>query len=97
MSRVAGQQVPWLFMADMEEKKTTHTNPERVWIGKEMQSAAETAIDGLTPVVRQALLLNTLKWHDYHTVSALIGCPIGTVRSRIFRAREVVSAALAEE
>ena len=94
--RTSGSRAEWTNIADLEEK-TTHTDPERVWIGKQMQSAAETAIDGLTPAVRQALLLNTLKGHDYHTVSALIGCPIGTVRSRIFRAREVVSAALAEE
>ena len=82
---------------DDVEEKTTHFGPERDWIGKEMQRLAETAIDGLAPAVRQALMLATLKGHDYHTVSALVGCPAATVRTRIFRAREVVSAALAEE
>ncbi len=77
-------------------EKTTHIDPERDWIGKEMQRLAETAIDGLAPAVRQALMLNTIMGFDYQTVSTLVDCPIGTVRSRIFRAREVVSAALAE-
>ncbi len=93
--RTSSSRAEWTNIAGLEVE-TTHTDPERVWIGKEMQSVVETAIDGLTPVVRQALSLNTLKGHDYHTVSALIGCPIGTVRSRIFRAGEVVSAALAD-
>ena len=82
---------------DDVEEKTTHFGPERDWISKEMQSAAETAIDGLAPAVRQTLMLNTVMGFDYETVSKLVNCPIGTVRSRIFRAREVVSAALAEQ
>ncbi len=47
-------------------------------------------------VISQVLMLNTVMGFDYQTVSTLVDCPIGTVRSRIFRAREVVSAALAE-
>ena len=61
-----------------------------------MQRSANNAIDGLAPAVRQALMLNTVMGFDYQTVSTLVDCPIGTVRSRIFRARAVVSAALAE-
>ena len=75
----------------------THTDPERIWIGKEMQRAANAAIDGLAPAVQQALMLNTHKGLNYETVSAVVGCPKGTVRSRIYRARQVVAAALAEE
>ncbi len=82
-------------MDEMEEK-TTHLDPERIWIGREMKSAVEAGIDGLKPAVRQALMLNTVMGFDYETVSTLVDCPIGTVRSRIFRARDVVSAALAE-
>ncbi len=61
-----------------------------------MQRSANNAINGLAPAMRQALMLNTVMGFDYQTVSTLVDCPIGTVRSRIFRARAVVSAALAE-
>ncbi|MFB3106886.1 MAG: RNA polymerase sigma factor [Pseudomonadales bacterium] len=92
----AGSRVEWTNIEGLEEK-TTHTDPERIWIGKEMQRAANAAIDGLAPAVQQALMLNTHKGLNYETVSAVVGCPTGTVRSRISRARQVVSAALAEE
>ncbi len=92
----AGSRVEWTNIEGLEEK-TTHTDPERIWIGREMQRAANAAIDGLAPAVQQALMLNTHKGLNYETVSAVVGCPIGTVRSRISRARQVVSAALAEE
>ena len=85
----------WTNMDDMEEK-TTHLDPERIWIGREMQHAAAGAINSLAPAVKQALILNTHSGLDYESVSAVLDCPLGTVRSRISRAREVVSAALAD-
>ncbi len=91
----ARSRVEWTNIDGLEEK-TTHTDPERIWIGKEMQRSANTAINGLAPAVRQALMLNTHKGLNYEIVSVVVGCPIGTVRSRISRAREVLAAALAD-
>lgn len=71
-------------------------DPERTYISAERQKATESAIVGLSPVLRQALLLNTVRGFDYESVSSLVGCPVGTVRSRISRARSNLSVALAE-
>lgn len=71
-------------------------DPERTYICAENQKATELAIVGLSPVLQQALLLNTVKGFDYESVSTLVGCPVGTVRSRISRARTSLSVALAD-
>jgi RNA polymerase sigma-70 factor (ECF subfamily) len=42
--------------------------------------------------LRQALVLREIEGLSYDDISALMNCPIGTVRSRIFRAREAISA-----
>ena len=69
-------------------------NPERILIGEEKERKVIEIIDLMPDVMRETLTLNTYCGYDYKTVSQLVNCPIGTVRSRISRAREEVSMAL---
>ena len=49
-------------------------------------------MQALSPELRQAVTLREIKGLNYEEIAELMGCPIGTVRSRIFRAREAISA-----
>lgn len=75
---------------------TTNIGPERLWTVARRQQTAMTAISRLSGPLREALVLNTIRGFDYEGVSDLAGCPKGTVRSRISRARSMVSAAVAD-
>ena len=53
--------------------------------------AVEQAVEQLPADLRQALLLRELEGLSYEEIAALVNCPVGTVRSRIFRARQTVA------
>jgi RNA polymerase sigma-70 factor, ECF subfamily len=67
-------------------------NPEAAYAAKEIALAVNEAMDALPEELRQAITLRELEGLSYEEISALMNCPIGTVRSRIFRAREAISA-----
>ena len=50
------------------------------------------AMDALPEDLRQAVTLREIEGLSYEEIAAAMNCPIGTVRSRIFRAREAISA-----
>ncbi len=50
------------------------------------------AVDELPEDLRQAVTLREIEGLSYEEIAVLMSCPIGTVRSRIFRAREAISA-----
>jgi RNA polymerase sigma-70 factor (ECF subfamily) len=50
-----------------------------------------TAIDALPDDLRQAILLREIEGLSYEEIASAMSCPIGTVRSRIFRAREAIA------
>jgi RNA polymerase sigma-70 factor, ECF subfamily len=66
--------------------------PESAYAAKEIAQAVNEAMDALPEELRQAITLRELEGLTYEEISALMRCPIGTVRSRIFRAREAISA-----
>jgi RNA polymerase sigma-70 factor, ECF subfamily len=66
--------------------------PESAYAAKEIAQAVNEAMDALPEELRQAITLRELEGLTYEEISALMHCPIGTVRSRIFRAREAISA-----
>ncbi|MBV8603511.1 MAG: sigma-70 family RNA polymerase sigma factor [Pelomonas sp.] len=68
--------------------------PEVLLEGKQLAAAANAAVAALPPEFRQAFELRELDGLAYEEIAALLGCPVGTVRSRIFRAREAVAARL---
>jgi RNA polymerase sigma-70 factor (ECF subfamily) len=49
-------------------------------------------MDALPEDLRQAVTLREIEGLSYEEIATVMGCPIGTVRSRIFRAREAISA-----
>ena len=71
---------------------TTTETPETVLAAKDIARTVNTALDALPPDLRQALVLREIDGLSYEEISEIMACPIGTVRSRIFRAREAVSA-----
>lgn len=65
--------------------------PETVLAAKEIAAAVNEAMAALPEELRQALTLREIEGMSYEDIAQLMACPIGTVRSRIFRAREFVS------
>lgn len=71
---------------------TSDETPESVLAAKEIASVVSAALEALPEDLKQALSLREIEGMSYEEISALMNCPIGTVRSRIFRAREAISA-----
>jgi RNA polymerase sigma-70 factor (ECF subfamily) len=71
---------------------TTSETPETELAAKEIAIAVNTAMEALPEELRQAVTLREIEGLSYEEIAALMNCPIGTVRSRIFRAREAISA-----
>jgi RNA polymerase sigma-70 factor (ECF subfamily) len=70
----------------------TFETPESVLAAKEIAVAVNAALDALPTDLKQALTLREVEGMSYEDIADLMKCPMGTVRSRIFRAREAVSA-----
>jgi len=70
---------------------TTDETPESVLAAKEIATAVNSALAALPEDLRQALTLREIEGLSYEDIAEAMDCPIGTVRSRIFRAREAIS------
>ena len=81
----AGELALILQMADAE-------TPEAVLASKEIAQAVNAAMDDLPAELRQAITLREIEGLSYDEIARALDCPVGTVRSRIFRAREAISA-----
>lgn len=66
--------------------------PESVLAAKEIGAVVNAAMEALPSDLREAVILREIEGLTYEEIAAAMNCPIGTVRSRIFRAREAVSA-----
>ena len=66
--------------------------PEAAYAAKEIAEAVNEALEALPEELRRALVLREMEGLSYEDISEAMDCPIGTVRSRIFRAREAISA-----
>ena len=71
---------------------TTNETPESVLAAKEIADAVNSGLAALPDDLRQALTLREIEGLSYEEIATAMECPIGTVRSRIFRAREAISA-----
>lgn len=71
---------------------TTSETPESVLAAKEIALVVNAALESLPADLKQALTLREIDGMSYEEIAELMACPLGTVRSRIFRAREAVSA-----
>lgn len=65
--------------------------PESMLASKQIAEAVNAAMDLLPLELRTAIVLREIEGLSYEEISAIMVCPIGTVRSRIFRAREVIA------
>jgi RNA polymerase sigma-70 factor (ECF subfamily) len=70
------------------------SNPEHELINKLLREDIERALDGLQEAYRTVLILVEINGHSYAEVADLLGLPIGTVRSRLNRARSLLQRAL---
>ncbi len=71
---------------------TSDETPESVLAAKEIGAVVNAAMDALPEELRQAVTLREIEGLTYEEIAVVMACPIGTVRSRIFRAREAISA-----
>ncbi|MBF0369608.1 MAG: RNA polymerase sigma factor RpoE [Magnetococcales bacterium] len=67
-----------------------HDTPERRVLRDEMVKRLEVAIETLAPAMKKAIVLRDLEGMSYDEISEIMDCPIGTVRSRIFRGRQEI-------
>lgn len=65
--------------------------PETVLAAQEIAAAVNAAMEALPEELRIAVTLREIEGLSYEDIASTMGCPIGTVRSRIFRAREAIS------
>ena len=77
-------------LGDDEHLRDINT-PEGVLASKQIALAVSAALDSLPLELRTAIVLRELEEMSYEQISEVMACPIGTVRSRIFRAREVIA------
>lgn len=77
-----------------ENELSDGETPDAVLASKEIAAAVNAAIEALSEDLRQAITLREIEGLSYEEISEAMNCPIGTVRSRIFRAREAIAARL---
>jgi RNA polymerase sigma-70 factor, ECF subfamily len=70
---------------------TNAETPEAMLASKEIAAAVNSAIEALSDDLRQAVTLREIEGLSYEEIAEVMNCPIGTVRSRIFRAREAIA------
>lgn len=78
--------------SSVENELTSAETPETVLAAKEIAAAVNSAMEALPDELRQAVTLREIDGLSYEEIAEVMNCPIGTVRSRIFRAREAISA-----
>ena len=75
-----------------QNELTTEATPESEMAAREIAAAVNAAMEALPEDLRQAVTLREIEGLSYEEIAEVMNCPIGTVRSRIFRAREAISA-----
>ena len=75
----------------LENELISSETPDAVLASKEIAEMVNAALGALPEELRQAITLREIEGLSYEEISEAMSCPIGTVRSRIFRAREAIS------
>lgn len=99
---VANQRKPSSSEIDAEEAEYfeggealhEHETPENLLLTKELKHVVFRAMENLPDELRIAITLRELDGLAYEEIAQIMDCPVGTVRSRIFRAREAIDNAL---
>ena len=82
----------WEAQAKLRDPDT----PEGLVLTEEIRQIVNSAIDQLPEDLRTAIVLRELEGLSYEEIASAMECPVGTVRSRIFRAREAIDRRLRE-
>lgn len=77
------------FRPDLEPSSAD--TPEAVLASRQIAAAVNAAVDRLSEDLRQAIVLREIEGLSYEEIAGIMDCPVGTVRSRIFRAREAIA------
>ncbi len=72
-----------------------YASPEREMLTEEIAGVVQSTIDDLPEDLKMAITLREFEGMSYEDIANVMDCPIGTVRSRIFRAREAIDSNLA--
>jgi RNA polymerase sigma-70 factor (ECF subfamily) len=75
---------------DLHAKLKETDTPEGLALGNELKEIVERAIAALPEDLRTAIILRELEGMSYEEIAQTMDCPVGTVRSRIFRARDAI-------
>lgn len=75
----------------VENELSDGETPDAVLASKEIATTVNAAIEALSEDLRQAITLREIEGLSYEEIATVMNCPIGTVRSRIFRAREAIA------
>ncbi|XLM22095.1 RNA polymerase sigma factor RpoE [Chromobacterium piscinae] len=79
---------------DMASQIPDMNTPETELMNKEILATVNAAVEALPEELRTAISLREMEGLSYDEIATVMDCPIGTVRSRIFRAREAIAAEL---
>lgn len=94
-----GRRAPTTTEFDSEDAETFEegdqlrdiNTPERLMMSKQIGETVDAALADLPEELRTAIVLRELEGMSYEEIASVMDCPIGTVRSRIFRARESIA------
>ena len=75
-----------------ENELISESTPETELAAREIAAAGNAAVEALPEDLRQAITRREVEGLSYEEIAHTMNCPIGTVRSRIFRARDAISA-----
>lgn len=81
---------------DMHARLKHLETPEALALTEEIRATVNSAIEALPEDLRTAIILREIEGLSYEEIAASMECPVGTVRSRIFRAREAIDRRLRE-
>ncbi len=73
-----------------ESQIKEYATPERELLSEEIKAQILSAMEGLPEELKTAIVLREIEGLSYEEIAQVMDCPIGTVRSRIFRAREAI-------
>ncbi|GJQ56301.1 MAG: RNA polymerase sigma-H factor [Rhodocyclaceae bacterium] len=100
---VSLQRRPVDYSLDLQDQENYEANarlrdedsPEGIALQAELRQAVERTISTLPEELRTAIMLREIDGLSYEEIATAMECPVGTVRSRIFRAREAIDASIA--
>ena len=82
---------------DVPGRLKDHESPDEVIMGQQLEALISRTIEELPVELRAALTLREFEGLSYEEIADVLECPIGTVRSRIFRAREAIDVRVAQQ